>query len=105
MVEAAFMQSVPDAVRGRVFGFYVMVTGFIGALAPWAAGMMVKHLGTAMANGSAYSASYAILGSVGLTALAGLPCLHAIRKREQLDPASLQVATPPAAIVPQTPAK
>ena len=85
IVEAALMQSVPDAVRGRVFGFYVMITGFVGALAPWAVGLRVRHLGEAAQDGHSYFGIYGAVGGMGLLALAGLPCLHAIRKREHLD--------------------
>lgn len=105
MIEAAFMQSVPDAVRGRVFGFYVMVTGFIGALAPWVVGIQIKRLGAAAANVPGYFALYAATGGLGLLALAGLPCLHAIRKREHLDETSPDVAASPLTAVWRIPSK
>jgi len=84
-IEAALMQSVPDAVRGRVFGFYVMITGSVGALAPWVVGLRMKHLGGAAREAHNYFGTYAAAGGLGLLALAGLPCLHAIRKREQVE--------------------
>ena len=84
-IEAALVQSVPDAVRGRVFGFYVMITGTVGALAPWMIGLRMKHIGAAAHEGRSYYGIFATLGGLGLLALAGLPCLHAIRKREHLD--------------------
>ena len=84
-IEAALMQSVPDAVRGRVFGFYVMITGFVGALAPWVMGLRVKQMAGAARDGHNYFWLYAVVGAVGLLALAGLPCLHAIRKREHIE--------------------
>jgi sugar phosphate permease len=85
IVEAALMQSVPDAVRGRVFGIYVTITGFVGGLAAWVIGLLVKHMGAAASEGHNYFALYGVVGGLGLLALAGLPCLHAIRKREHLD--------------------
>lgn len=85
MTEAALMQSVPDSVRGRVFGFYVMITGFVGALAAWAMGVVVKHMGDASGTGQNYSLPYAAVGGVGLLALVGLPCLRALQKREHLE--------------------
>jgi FSR family fosmidomycin resistance protein-like MFS transporter len=88
IVEAALMQSVPDAVRGRVFGVYVMITGFVGALAPWVVGLLVKHMGDTAGVESGYFALYGIVGALGMLALAGLPGLHAIRKREHLEEGS-----------------
>jgi MFS family permease len=85
IIEAALMQSVPDAVRGRVFGFYVMITGLVGAFAPWVVGLEVKRLGDAAHEVHSYFGLYGVVGGFGLLALAGLPCLHAIRKREHLN--------------------
>lgn len=84
IVEAALMQSVPDAVRGRVFGIYVTITGFVGGLAAWVIGLLVKHMGDAAVAPHNYFALYGAVGGLGLLALMGLPCLHAIRKREHL---------------------
>jgi MFS family permease len=98
IVEAALMQSVPDAVRGRVFGFYVMITGFVGALAPWAVGLLVKQLGDAARAGQNYFGIYALVGGLGLLALAGLPCLHAIRKREHIKEESSALRVPHSAL-------
>lgn len=96
MTEAALMQSVPDAVRGRVFGFYVMITGFMGGLAPWIMGLQVKHMEGAAHEVGNYFGIYAGVGVVGFLALAGLPCLHAIRRREHLEEAAAQIAVPSA---------
>jgi MFS family permease len=92
ILEAALMQSVPDAVRGRVFGIYVMITGFVGGLAAWVVGLLVKQMGDAARVGHNYFVLYAAVGGLGLLALAGLPCLHAIRKREHLDEKSAGLA-------------
>lgn len=97
ITEAALMQSVPDAVRGRVFGFYVMITGFVGGLAAWVVGLQVKHMGEAAHDRHNYFVIYGALGGLGLLALAGLPCLHAIRRREHLDEAVSAVPPPPVA--------
>ncbi len=84
ITEAALMQSIPDSVRGRVFGIYVMVTGFVGSLAPWVIGTQVKNTNYAASVSPNYLILYAAVGALGLVALAGLPCLHAIRKREHI---------------------
>jgi MFS family permease len=85
MVEAALMQSVPDAVRGRVFGLFITVGGLLGNLSHWIVGNWVKALGTGAVNPTAYRPLYLFLSLLLLASLLGLPCLHAIRKREHLD--------------------
>jgi MFS family permease len=98
IVEAALMQSVPDAVRGRVFGIYVTITGFVGGLAAWVIGLLVKHMGDGAGEGYNYFGLYGVIGGLGLLALTGLPCLHAIRKREHLDDGKSDVVLPAAAM-------
>jgi FSR family fosmidomycin resistance protein-like MFS transporter len=85
MVEAALMQSVPDAVRGRVFGLFITVGGLLGNLSHWIMGNWVKGLGTNAINPAAYCPLYLFVSLMLLASLLGLPCLHAIRKREHLD--------------------
>lgn len=85
MVEAALMESVPDAMRGRVFGLFLTVGGLIGNASHWAVGAWVKHLGDRASTPEGYFAAYAILAGLLLLSLLGLPCLHAIRKREHLE--------------------
>jgi MFS family permease len=82
MTEAAIMESVPDAVRGRVFGLFVMGGGVIGNLSHWAIGVRVKHLGEAAHSVSAYFPIYAVVACLVLASLTGLLCLHAIQQRE-----------------------
>jgi FSR family fosmidomycin resistance protein-like MFS transporter len=84
MVEAALMQSVPDAVRGRVFGLFITVGGLISNLSHWIAGDQVKRMGDAAHTASSYHSLYGGIAVLALLSLAGLPCLHAIRKREHL---------------------
>jgi FSR family fosmidomycin resistance protein-like MFS transporter len=87
MVEAALMQSVPDAVRGRVFGLFITIGGLIGNLSHWVVGNEVRRLGAAAREPASYHALYGALAGMILLSLLGLPCLHAIRKREHLAPA------------------
>ena len=85
MVEAALMESVPDAMRGRVFGLFLTFGGLIGNASHWAVGAWVKHLGDLASAPEGYYAGYAILAGFLIVSLLGLPCLHAIRKREHLE--------------------
>lgn len=82
MTEAALMESVPDAVRGRVFGLFVMGGGVIGNLSHWAVGVKVKHLGDAAHVVSSYFPIYAVVALLMVASLLGLLCLHAIQRRE-----------------------
>jgi FSR family fosmidomycin resistance protein-like MFS transporter len=85
MVEAALMQSVPDAVRGRVFGLFITVGGLIGNLSHWIVGNEVRRMGDAAHEPASYFMLYRALAGMIVLSLLGLPCLHAIRKREHLD--------------------
>jgi MFS family permease len=82
MTEAALMESVPDAVRGRVFGVFVMGGGVIGNLSHWAVGAKVRRLGEAAHSVNAYFPLYAVVAVLVVASLTGLMCLHAIQRRE-----------------------
>lgn len=82
MVQAALMDSVPDAARGRVFGLFITVGGLAGNLAHWAVGHWVERLGPAAERPASYYLLYGWLAGMVLLSLTGLPFLLAIRKRE-----------------------
>jgi MFS family permease len=84
IVEAALMESVPDAVRGRVFGIFITVGGLLGNLAHWVMGRWVESLAPAASLASSYRTMYGLLATIALLSLLGLPCLQRIRKREGL---------------------
>ena len=84
IVEAALMESVPDAVRGRVFGIFITVGGLLGNLAHWIMGRWVEGLGPAANTVSTYYPMYALLAGIAVLSLLGLPCLQRIRRREGL---------------------
>lgn len=87
IVEAALMESVPDAVRGRVFGLFITAGGLLGNIAHWAMGAVVQKLGPNAASPRAYYPIFGFLAVMVLLSLLGLPCLHAIRRREEhMDP-------------------
>jgi FSR family fosmidomycin resistance protein-like MFS transporter len=85
MVEAALMQSVPDGVRGRVFGLFITVGGLLGNLSHWIVGEAVRRMGASAHEAASYFPLYGILAGMIFLSLLGLPCLHAIRKREHLE--------------------
>lgn len=93
--EAALMESVPDVVRGRVFGLFVMATGVIGNLSHWVIGARIKQMGAAAESASAYFPLYGILGLLMLCSVTGLLCLAPIRRPELLESAGNPPPAPP----------
>jgi len=83
MTEAAVMESVPDAARGRVFGLWITVGGLLGNLAHWVVGAEVRSLGAAAYSPRAYYGMYGVLALMIVLSLFGLPFLHALRSREE----------------------
>jgi MFS family permease len=82
MVEGALMRSVPHQIRGRVFGVFITIGGILGNVAHWAMGAYVKNLGPASARVESYNTIYSLLSGLLVISLLGLPCLHALRRRE-----------------------
>jgi MFS family permease len=97
VIEAALMESVPDAVRGRVFGFFITIGGLVGNLSHWLVGKWVQRLGPAADSASAFYPAYGLLGCLVLLSTLGLLFLRAIRKREGRAPQGLTSAVPAAA--------
>ncbi len=81
MVEAALMETVHDSVRGRVFGFFITIGGFIGNLSHWLVGDWVKRLGTRAGSAVSYYPIFTMLAAFVLISLVGLVALHGLRKR------------------------
>ena len=77
VVEAALMESVPDAVRGRVFGLFITTGGLIGNISHWAVGDFVKNLGV-RTGGVARSLLFELCCSRGNDSrLPARPAVHA----------------------------
>jgi len=82
MVEAALMEAVPDAVRGRVFGLFITVGGLLGNLAHWLAGRWVERLGMGAGEPTSYYGFYLLLAALLVVSLPGLLCLREIKRRK-----------------------
>lgn len=85
MVEAMLMESVPDAVRGRVFGLFITIGGLLGNLSHWIAGDAVRRLGARATTIEGYFPLYFGMAAFVVISLLGLVGLHALRKREGLE--------------------
>ena len=79
------MESVPDAVRGRVFGLFITISGLLSNLSHWAVGAWVEHIGLGAGTISSYYPLYTALAVLILLSLGALPFLHGLRKREHLE--------------------
>lgn len=82
MVEAMLMRSVPHQVRGRVFGLFITIGGFLGNFAHWAMGAWVNSMGPGAASAESYYAAYAMVAGFIVASLAGVHCLNGLRRRE-----------------------
>lgn len=94
IVEAALMEAVPDSVRGRVFGLFITIGGLLGNLSHYLMGKWVVSFGARANEVPAYYSLYGWLALFLLASLIGLPCLRALRKREQLAAAHSALRVP-----------
>jgi MFS family permease len=81
MVEAALMEAVPDAVRGRVFGLFILIGGLLGNFSHWIIGIWTKNLAHAN-EPAAYFKIYNVLAICVLLAMTGLFGMHHLRRKE-----------------------
>jgi MFS family permease len=92
ITEAALMEAVPDAVRGRVFGLFITVGGLVGNLSHWLVGNWIHRLGDRATVAENYLPLYAVLSLLVVASISGLPLLRAVHKREHLKAAPAGVA-------------
>ena len=83
MVEAMLMSAVPHKVRGRVFGLFITIGGFLGNFAHWIMGAWVKKMGPDATQAESYHGIYAMLACFIVLSLLGVPCLQGLRRKEQ----------------------
>ena len=93
MVEAALMECVDVAVRGRVFGLFILISGLLGNLSHWWIGRWVGGLGVRANEASAYRDAYLGLGTLVWISMIGLICLWMIRSQSRPCALSQSAAT------------
>lgn len=64
VADAAVLERVSPAVRGRVIGLWLTVAGTLGSLGPVAAGWQADHLSERASQPIAYLPAFAILGAL-----------------------------------------
>ncbi len=83
MIEAALMECVDVAVRGRVFGLFILISGLLGNLSHWLIGRWVGELGEHANEAGAYRDAYLGLGALVWISMIGLICLWMIRSQSR----------------------
>jgi MFS family permease len=73
--DAAMLERVDGAVRGRVVGLFLTVAGTLGGLAPWVTGWWTDAMGASAARQGAYALPFAILGGVMAMAAFSAPLI------------------------------
>jgi len=81
MTEAALMDAVPDAVRGRVIGLFITLAGVVANISHWVSGKWVERLGQDAALASHYYPWFAALSGMIMASLLGLPLLYALARK------------------------
>jgi MFS family permease len=74
--DAAMLERVPGAVRGRVVGLFLSIAGTFSGTAPWVMGWWTDRLHARAYEPSAYLPLFATLGAMMVAAAACTPLLH-----------------------------
>lgn len=72
VMESAFADLIPDALRGRVYGVYLASVGIVASSAPWIVGRATDALKQSAATQSAYVPAYAFLGLLTIASILGV---------------------------------
>ena len=62
--DAAMLERVDGAVRGRVVGLFLTIAGTLGSLAPWAMAWWTDGMGQSAASPRSYTLPFAVLGII-----------------------------------------
>lgn len=96
--DAAILERVPAALRGRVVGLFLCLAGTAASTSPWIMGFWTDHFGPRASDPHAYYAPFGLLGllmfiatlSVPLIAQLGEPVIGAIEPIRQITPATME---------------
>ncbi len=76
MIEAALMDSVPSASRGRLFGLFILISGMLGNFSHWGIGKWVAEMGPLAAEPASYRVGFGALAILIWLSMIGLLCLQ-----------------------------
>lgn len=96
--DAAILERVPGALRGRVVGLFLSLAGTAASTSPWIMGVWTDHFGAHASDPSAYYGPFGLLGllmflanlSVPLIARLGGPVESAIDPMGEIVPATME---------------
>jgi len=100
--DAAMLERVDNAVRGRVVGLFLSIAGTIGAAGPWAMGAWTDHVATAgrATDPLAYAPAFATVGALMALASVAAPLLARLGKPGSGTPPTPLSETMPATVGP-----
>ena len=75
ITEAAVLERVEPAVRGRVIGMFLSVAGTFASTAPWVIAYWTDHLGGTAGNPRAYLGPYGLVSGMMLAATLAAPMI------------------------------
>lgn len=94
VTEAALMEAVPDAVRGRVFGLFITIGGLVGNTSHWLVGDWVSHLGGRASTPAGFYWIFNLLALLVIGSLLALPFIRGLSKREHALHTGFSAPTP-----------
>ena len=95
--EAAMLERVSPAVRGRVIGIFITIAGTLASTSPWLMGAWTDAMKLRAADPRAYALPFAVLGLVHV-----LACGSVLLIRRLGDPRTSSPVEPAREIVPET---
>jgi MFS family permease len=75
MSDAAMLERVPAALRGRIVGLFLMIAGTAASTSPWIMGFWTDSFGARASQPMAYLAPFVLLGATMWFAVLAMPLI------------------------------
>jgi MFS family permease len=86
--DAAMLERVSAAVRGRVVGLFLVIAGTFASTGPWVMGWWIDRLGLRASDPHAYAAPFGLLGAMMAVATLSTPIIARLGMPGQRDQAA-----------------
>jgi MFS family permease len=94
--DAAILERVDPAVRGRVVGLFLMLAGTFGSTGPWVMGFWTDRMGQQAYRPLAYGWPFGVLGVMMFLAALATPLIAALGEaRQHAAEGTLEPGPPP----------